>query len=226
MEQEWHDLLFAHWPVPPEVVRPHIPPGLTLETFDGAAWVGVVPFHMRGIRLRGGLPLLGAHAFAELNVRTYVRHGEHAGVWFFSLDAASRLAVWGARWLFHLPYFYADIRVHREDEGILYQSVRRDRRGHAARFTARYWPTGTPFQAQPNTIEYALTERYCLFAVDRRGRLYRGDIQHQPWPLQPAEAEIGENLMFPPAFPRPQGTPLLHFACFVHVRIRPPVRVS
>lgn len=226
MEQEWHDLLFAHWPVPPEVVRPHIPPGLTLETFDGAAWVGVVPFHMRGIRLRGGLPLVGAHAFAELNVRTYVRHGEHAGVWFFSLDAASRLAVWGARLFFHLPYFYADIQTGWENGRVFYRSVRRDQRGHAARLVARYWPTGAPFQAQPGTIEHALTERYCLFAVDRRGRLYRGDIEHRPWPLQPAEAEIEENLMFPPAFPRPQGAPLLHFARFLHVRIWPLVRVS
>ncbi|RME13846.1 MAG: DUF2071 domain-containing protein [Ardenticatenia bacterium] len=226
MYQEWHQLLFAHWPVPPEMLRPHIPAALRLETFDGVAWIGVVPFHMRNIHLRGGIPLIGAHAFAELNVRTYVRHGDHAGVWFFSLDAASRLAVWGARRFFHLPYFYADMHTHREGETVVYRSQRRDARGHPARFVATYAPSGAPFQATPGTLEHFLTERYCLFAADNHGRLYRGDIRHTPWPLQPATATISENSMWLPEWQRPTQAPLLHYAEQLHVEILPLVRIS
>ncbi len=224
MHQTWCDLLFAHWPVPVEMLHPHIPTSLTLDTFDGNAWIGIVPFHMRNIHLRGGLPLVGADAFAELNVRTYVRHGDHAGVWFFSLDAASRLAVWGARRFFHLPYFYAEMESRREGEQVHYRSIRRDRRGHPARFAATYMPTGAPFHAQPGTLAHFLTERYCLFAVDKRGRLYRGDIEHAPWPLQPATATIPENSMWLPGWSFPTSAPVLYFAALLDVKVWPLTR--
>src|SRR5437867_5100192 len=103
----WHDLLFLHWPVRPEIIRPLIPNGLELDTFDGAAWIGVVPFRMTGVRLRWLPPLPGISAFPELNVRTYVRVRDRPGVYFFSLDAGSRTAVAMARAWFHLPYFHA-----------------------------------------------------------------------------------------------------------------------
>src|SRR5262249_14421600 len=158
-----------------------------LDTFDGSAWIGVVPFRMSGIRHRICPPVPGTSAFVELNVRTYVTAGGKAGVWFFSLDAASRLAVLGARWRLHLPYFDARVRCDRRTDGwIDYESRRTHRGAKPATFAARYRPTGPPTQSLPGTLEQFLTERYCLYSADPSGRCYRGEIAHIPWPLQPA----------------------------------------
>src|SRR4051812_33956075 len=138
----WRDLLFLHWPVPSGVIGALVPPGLAVDTFDGAAWIGVVPFHMTDIGLRRAPPLPWVSSFAELNVRTYVRHADKPGVWFFSLDAASRLAVEAARVLFHLPYLHASIQIEQRDGWTHYASSRTDRRGNPALFRARYRPTG------------------------------------------------------------------------------------
>jgi uncharacterized protein YqjF (DUF2071 family) len=214
MTMSWHDLLFMHWPLPPRVVSALLPRGLEVDTFDGAAWVGVVPFRMTNVGMRGTPEMPGISSFAELNVRTYAKHGDKAGVWFLSLDAASRLAVAGARALFHLPYFHASIDFSaREDGWIGYRSNRSDRRSGPARFDGRYRPVGDPKTANAGTLEHWLTERYCLFAADRRGRLSRTDVHHAPWPLQPAEANVDTNTMPTPAnITLPASPPLLHFA--------------
>lgn len=188
----WHDLLFAHWPMDPALVRKHLPSGLELDLWEGEAWLGVVPFRMTGIGPRGLPSLPGISAFAELNVRTYVKVEGRPGVWFFSLDAASRLAVRVARLAFHLPYFDAAMRCETGAGGWVEYSNRRTHRGvPGARWEARYRPTGPEFVAGAGTVESWLTDRYCLYSADRRGRLYRGEIDHEPWLLQRAEAEIG-----------------------------------
>lgn len=189
MEQTWHDLLFMHWALPPETIRALLPAGLTLDTFDGKAWVGVVPFHMSGIRARG-LPMLPP--FAELNVRTYVTIDGKPGVWFFSLDAANRLAVEGARQFYHLPYFNAAMQVELKGDTVHYSSRRTDQRIRAGEFRAQYRPTGAIYQSKTGSLDAWLTERYCLYAANG-SKLYRGEIQHVPWSLQPAEAEIKIN---------------------------------
>ena len=220
----WHELLFMHWPVPTAALRPFIPAGLELDTFDGSAWLGVVPFRMSGIRRRLLPPIPGTSAFPELNVRTYVTRpgGASPGVWFLSLDAASRIAVRVARWTFHLPYFDAHMSCTRDPAagaaggagaGVRYRSVRTHRGAPPAAFAARYRPTGDPLRARPGTLEHFLTERYCLYATDPRGRVFRGDIDHIPWPLQPAEAEVEQNSMAEPLGIRlPDAAPLLHYA--------------
>ena len=162
-----------------------------LDLRDGEAWLGVVPFRMSGVRPRWTPPMPGLSAFPELNLRTYVRRGGHSGVWFFSLDAASRVAVRMARATFHLPYFDAEMRCEvGADGGVDYQSRRVHRGIVPAELKCRYRPTGPVFRSTAGTLEHWLTERYCLFAMDRRGRVFRGDIAHEPWPLQPAEAEF------------------------------------
>lgn len=207
--QTWRDLLFAHWPVAPAALRPLIPFGLQLETFAGAAWVGVVPFHLSRIAPRGTPGRLGL-GFPELNVRTYVTIDDKPGVWFFSLDAARPSAVVGARAAYHLPYYWA--RMHIEVAGwIAYSSRRPFSRGGAA-FAGRYWPTGSVFESVPGSLDDWLTARYCLYAADRKGRLYRAEINHDPWPLQPAEADITCNTMTKPFGIELTGAPLLHFA--------------
>lgn len=187
----WHDLLFAHWRVPGEVLRPLIPAALEIDTFDGQAWLGVVPFRMSGVRPRFTPPLPQVSAFPELNLRTYVTQGGRPGVWFFSLDAASWVAVRLARATFHLPYFDARMTCRTADgDGIEYTSNRTHRGIAGARLEASYRPVGPVFRSQPGTLEHWLTERYCLYSADDRRRVFRGDVFHEPWPLQRAEASI------------------------------------
>jgi len=222
MRQVWHDLLFAHWPIPPDTLRALIPPGLSLDTFDRQAWLGIVPFRMSGIRPRFLPALPWLSAFPELNARTYVIAGDRPGVWFFSLDAGNPVAVAVARRAFHLPYFNARMGLAREPllfnvssplDWIAYTSTRTHRHAPPASFTARYRPIDDMRPAQPGTLEHWLTERYCLYATDRAGRLYRGEIHHAPWPLQPAEAEITTNTIAAAAgISLPDTQPLLHFA--------------
>jgi uncharacterized protein YqjF (DUF2071 family) len=195
MKQEWHDLLFAHWTVPVEVLRRLIPRALEIDTFGGQAWLGVVPFRISGVRMHGAPAVPGFSRFPELNVRTYVVRDGKPGVWFFSLDAANAFAVWGARTLFHLPYFLAAMSCAEDAGWISYQSQRKDRRGLAASLRARYRAIGEVFHAQPGSIEHFLTERYCLYTADEKGCIIRCEIHHPPWPQQLAEAALQENTM-------------------------------
>ena len=152
MLQSWHDLLFAHWPIPIEQMRALIPAQLALDTFAGSAWVGVVPFRMSGVRPRGFPALPWLSAFPELNVRTYVRSRDpqnpKPGVYFFSLEAANPLAVWIARTTFRLPYFNADMHCHDDGSQIDYRSMRTHHNAPPARFVGRYRPTGELYAAQ------------------------------------------------------------------------------
>ena len=217
MTMRWHDLLFLHWPIRPEVIRPLIPKGLELETFDGSAWIGVVPFRMTGVRRRY-LPAVVALEFPELNVRTYVWTPGRSGVWFFSLDAASRVAVKAARSLYRLPYFDARIKVQSEGETVHYQSKRIDKTGAGAEFDASYRPIGSAYRSAPETLDRWLTDRYCLYTLDRAGRLAYADIHHEPWPLQGAEVELRVNTMTDPLeIKLPSTPPLAHFARYLEV---------
>jgi uncharacterized protein len=187
--QTWEDLLFAHWRVPVERVRGHVPESLDVEQHDGSAWVTVAPFRLTGLRARGLLPLPRASAFLELNVRTPVSGPDgRPGIWFFSLDASSRLAVELARRTYKLPYFHARMSATRRGEWIDYECARRDEAGRV--FSGCYRPDGSMFHAEPGSLDWFLAERYCLYTTDERGQLLRAEIHHDRWPLQPAEAEI------------------------------------
>lgn len=212
MAQSWHDLLFAHWPVDAAVLRSHIPAPLEIDTFNGHAWLGIVPFSMSGVRLRWTPPVPGLSAFPELNVRTYVTAQGKAGVWFFSLDAASALAVAAARFSFHLPYFRARMQCSQADDWIKYESRRTHRGAPGAVLEGRYRAVGDRFEATRGTLEHFLTERYCLYSA-ASGRIYRGEIHHPPWLLRAAEATFTRNSMTEAAgLALPAGPPLLHFA--------------
>ena len=223
MTQTWNDLLFAHWPMPIPVIRPLVPPQLELHTFERQCWVAVTPFHMSGIRARGLPPLAGLSRFPELNVRTYVSYGDKPGVYFFSLDAANRIAVSAARLLFRLPYFRAKMNVAISEQEIDYSSRRYDR---SAEFRARYKYISEVHLQPKGTLAHWLTERYCLYAVSS-GKVYRAEIHHAPWPLQHAEAEIAVNTMAEAAgIALPHTSPLVHFARCLEVLIWPLRRAS
>jgi len=222
MYQRWHDLLFAHWAVPVEQVRPLVPRDLQLDTFEGTAWVGVIPFWMSHVRFRGIPPIPTASTFPELNVRTYVRapqEPDKPGVYFFSLDAASLLAVLGARAGAGLPYFWADMHTKVSEADVEYLSTRRQ--GPQAQLVAHYRATGGA-SSQKSDLEQFVTERYCLYTA-HRGRVRRIQIHHLPWPLQPAEAEFDVNTMADAHGLRlPPVKPVLQFAKFLEVFIFAP----
>lgn len=196
MRMRWRELLFAHWSVDAAVIAPLIPRGLRLDSFEGRCYVGAVPFLMENVTPRFVPPLPGLHAFPELNLRTYVTAGGvKPGVWFFSLDAGRKLAVRVARRLFHLPYFDAKFEIELSGEEVRYSAVRTHRGAADARFIAKYRPLGPVYQAQAGTLEDWLTARYCLYSADSSGGIYHGEIDHQPWPLQQAEADVQTNTL-------------------------------
>jgi uncharacterized protein len=208
MGQTWEDLLFAHWRVPLSTVREHVPADLEVEQYDGSAWITLTPFRLSGLRARGTLPLPRVSSFLELNVRTYVRATDRKpGVWFFSLDASSRLAVELARRTYKLPYFHARMSATLRGEWIEYECARIEEAGRV--FSSRYRPHGPVFDAKPGSHEAFLVERYCLYTTDERGRLHRAEIHHAPWPLQAAEAEIELASISPVEL---TGDPVLHFS--------------
>jgi uncharacterized protein YqjF (DUF2071 family) len=227
MKQSWIDLLFAHWPIDRAAVAALVPREFEIDVFDGSAWIGVVPFEMRNVAPRGVPPLPWISAFPELNVRTYVRVGKKPGVYFFSLDAANPLAVRAARRWLRLPYFSASMEIARAADGRVSYLSRRRNTGRAAEFVATYQPVGAPFMPQSGTLEYFLTERYCLYAHDHHDRPYRLDIHHPPWTLRTARADFQRNSMVGAAgLTLPDVAPLLHFASRQDMVGWPPQRLD
>jgi len=216
LEMTWEDLLFAHWAVDPTLVGERLPPGYEVDTFEGDAYLGVVPFVMRNVR-PAFLPRLPGpldRSFGELNLRTYVRGPDGTpGVYFFNLDADDLLSVGVARSLFRLPYYRAEMDIDRSGGTIRFESERTHRSAPACRFDADYGPDGEYFTPESGTLPHFLTERYRFYTVDDGGRTYYGDIGHDPWRLAPAAADIRANDLFAAnGFDHPDGDPHLLYA--------------
>jgi uncharacterized protein YqjF (DUF2071 family) len=218
MTQRWNDLLFAHWPVPAHAVAPLIPDGLQVDTFQGSAWLGVVPFWMDRIKFRGIPTIPGARSFPEINLRTYVRDPLTGalGVFFISLDAGNLLGVTFARAFFSLPYYWAEMRFEQRSEREFSYYSRRRMSSQPVIFKARYrglGPTRKLAESRAGTLEYFLTERYCLFTRGRDGQPMRANIHHVPWPLEEADAEIEQNdLASAVGIRLPDIPPVLHYS--------------
>lgn len=224
MRQIWHDLLFAHWPLPPNLLRPLVPEQLPLDTYDGQCWLAVTPFHVSGVAPRGVPAVPGFSNFPELNVRTYVKLEGKPGVYFFSLDAGILSAVFAARSFYRLPYYYARMKVDVREGEVRYHSLRRVPAN--AEFRGRYRATGPVQLRAPGSLEHWLTERYCLYTTTGRS-VFRGEIHHLQWPLRDAEAEIEINSMAAAAgLKLPDVAPLLHFSRALEVLVWPLKRVT
>ena len=222
MHQNWHHLLFLHWEIPPAELQALIPAGLTVDTYEGKAYVGVIPFTMTGLMTN----------FHEVNVRTYVhRNGHDPGVWFFSLDASSSMAVLGARTAYKLPYYYADIDFAVTEEAlpqVAFRAHRNDPRSQSpAHIHTQYRPIEGPFAPAPlGTLEHFLIERYILYSQDENHELHRARVHHQPYPVQRAEvAMLDETMVWAAGVRRSDNVPLRHYAREVNVKIYPPERV-
>lgn len=219
MRMTWSELLFAHWAIEPSIVAALLPKGLELDTRDGRAWVGVVPFLMSDVAPRCCPAIPKLSRFLELNVRTYVTRAGKPGVWFFSLDAENPIAVRVARATFNLPYMDASMSLHKDDTGRIDYRSRRTHRGQPpCEFDASYSPVGDCFYAQPGSLEHWLTARYCLYSADRNGRVFRGEIDHDPWELSQANWSVSKNSMGSPWQFNFDGQPHLLFARSIAVR--------
>jgi uncharacterized protein len=216
--QTWEQTFWAHWPVPVTEIRTRVPDELEIEEYDGTAWLGLVFFRVRALRARGALPLPGMSSFLQLNVRTYVRGPDGLpGVWFFSIDASSRLAAVGVRRVYHVPAFHARMTLEPVDDWQEAECVRIGEHGRV--FSGRYRATGETFHAEPGSLEWFLTERYRLFAADARAEMH-----HDRWLLVPAEAEIELATIAPFAL---TGAPrCCHFAFRQDALIWPPEPIA
>lgn len=218
MRQTWRRLTFLHWPYSPDAVRPLLPAGLELDTFDHLAWVGLVPFEIHH--------LTGIPHFPETNVRTYVIGPDGGrGVWFFSLDAARMLAVLGARASYGLPYYWAAMSITGENGKIRYRSGRK--RPHRQASADILIEPGTALAGDQITArDHFITARYCLYSV-MRGRLARAQIEHPPWPLARATVlSLSQNLIEAAGLPSPQGPPIAHYSPTLDVKIGYPGRAT
>lgn len=208
----WRDALFANWPIAPELVRPTIPDGLTLDTYDGAAWLSVVPFTNVDVRPQAmpagtGLPL------PELNLRTYVRYDDTPSIYFYSLDAQGLMAVLGARLTHHLPYYYARIDHDTDGDRITFRSRRLHPGDRPVRFTASYEPTGNEFYAEPGTLHRFLTARHRLYTEAPSGELRYTEAYHAAWPLTDVEVEIdAASLLRANGFDVPDADPICFYS--------------
>ena len=191
--QSWIDLAFLHWRVDPDELRKLVGRSVELDLWEGEAWLGMTPFLLQDLRLRGMPPVPRLSTFPELNVRTYVTRDDRPGIWFFTLEAASTLAVEGAKRLYRLPYHRAQMTYRRVGDHVQYESARA-----GAAFSGTYRGEGDLFRPEPGTLEHFLTECYCLYTEDG-GRAFRAEIHHPPWDLQRGEATVDLNTLAPVA---------------------------
>lgn len=215
--QKWRSLLFLHWPVPIEQLRPLVPAGLELDLWDDEAYVGLVPFAMEAVRPAWCPAALGFR-FLETNVRTYVVCQGRPGVYFMSLDAASRIGVWAARRFWGLPYFYARMSRHEQEEEIEYSSVRAS--DPDARHRSRFRCGPRLPDSELGSAEHFFLERYLLF-LQRDGRLFEGQVHHTPYPAHRAEVlEVEDGLAAAVGLPPCVGAPrFAHYSPGVDVEV-------
>lgn len=222
MIQYWEELLFLHWEISKQFLDKILPRGLEVDTFQGKAYIGLVPFRMKGVRPIFLPPLPWVSYFSELNVRTYVKTQGKPGVYFFSLDAGNRIVVEIARKYFHLPYLNANIHFKKEGIKKEFHCFRIDSRANPGEFHAIYFPSSKVYQSKQDTLENWLTERYCLYSRDSKGELYRGEIHHLPWPLQKAECHIYHNTILKNHNIRIlESEPLIHYSESLKVALFP-----
>ena len=225
MKQTWNDLLYAHYPIKLEALQKLVPNMFPLDSYNGMGWIGVIPFHITGIRIRGLLPIPGMNRFPELNVRTYVTLDGKPGIYFFSLDAAHFLAANSAKLFYHLPYRHADILVKKTGATIDYESRRKSK--EATQLKCTYKPISQPFLAAKGSFEEWMAERYCIYTLNKKGRLFRCDVLHSPWLLQQAEAKFYHNtILSKQGIYVDSDKPILHFSKRKEVRIWPLIQLN
>ncbi|MFA4133034.1 MULTISPECIES: YqjF family protein [unclassified Brevibacillus] len=196
MTQTWEHLLFLHWAISPASIKALIPAGLELDTYDGKAWISIIPFLLSGVRLRRMPSVPFTTTFPEINVRTYVKAKGKTGVYFLSLDTSNPLVIKIAKFWYRLPYYRAQMAFHRQADRIDFTSRRLSGLSQTPSFKGSYQPLSDKFFAKEGTLVHWLTERYTLFCrCDRTKQLMFADVVHEPWQLQETAFHIRENVM-------------------------------
>ncbi|KKI92857.1 hypothetical protein WQ54_06630 [Bacillus sp. SA1-12] len=213
MRQTWRNLLFLHWPIPIEKLRPHIPSALQIDTFNGSAWLGIILFVIDGIFPFGVSSLSLTPRFPEINVRTYVKCNGKPGIYFMSIDVGNWASLKIAKKWYRLPYHSAEISFRKEGQTFHCQSRRKGYEHTPIVFKSKYVPISGVYFPKEGTLDHWLTERYCLFSSHNGINIYCGEIHHRPWPLQKAEIELGINTLFTPyQFDLSGVNPIAHFS--------------
>ncbi|WP_332649466.1 YqjF family protein [Lysinibacillus sp. 54212] len=224
LQQNWHNVLFVHYPVYSKSLQKFVPRSLELDTFNGMCWVSIVLFIVKKNRIRL-LPLIpGTNQFIQMNVRTYVTLDGTPGVYFLSIDASNKVAVTLATTLFFLPNYDAVMNLQQEGSSIFFQSARKGK--VSLEMECCYKPISPVFYATKNSLEAWLIERYTLFSLNRNGQPVRGDIYHAPWQLQHVEATVYKNTMLTDlSIAAEYNEPIFHFSKMQQARICPLVSV-
>ncbi|MBS4174515.1 DUF2071 domain-containing protein [Bacillus sp. FJAT-49736] len=213
MRQSWRNVLFLHWPIPPEKLRPHIPSILQIDTFNGSAWLGIILFVIEGIFPFGLSSVSLTPKFPEINVRTYVTYNGKPGIYFMSIDVENWASLKIAKRWYRLPYKSAQISLRKEKQTYSFQSIRKGNENPSISFKGEFGPVSEVYYAKEGTLDHWLTERYCLYSSNNVGNIYCGEIHHRPWPLQKAEIEMVRNTLFIPFnLDFPKVKPIAHFS--------------
>lgn len=213
MRQTWKNVLFLHWPIPLEKLRPHIPTSLQIDTYKGTAWLGIILFVLEGIYPFGLSSISLTPKFPEINVRTYVTYNGKPGIYFLSIDVDNWASLKIAKHWYHLPYHSAHISFQKEGESFHCHSVRRENRNDPLSFHCKYASVSDVYAPKEGTLDHWLTERYCFYSSNNGVSIYCGEIHHQPWPLQKAKIELVNHTLFTPFhFDLPEEKPVIHFS--------------
>lgn len=220
-QQIWENVLFLHWPISHKELRPYVPPPFELETYNGKAWISVVVFQAKHSRLRGMPTLLSYRSFMQLNIRTYVKCNGYSGVYFFSLDANSPLAVAGARTTFHLPYLHAKMSLEQTDNGMVYKSNREEQDFPTSSFSVICHPLQNNTLFEPTNLSTWLTERYQLWTIKGK-KIFKGPLSHTPWKLHAAKVDVQATRLVP-FLPDSlfQTQPICHYSSLKHAYLHP-----
>lgn len=225
MKQTWHDLLFAHYPVKLELLQKLVPPVIQLDSYNGSAWIGIVPFHVQNHRARLLPPIPGIDRFSQLNIRTYVTVNGKRGVYFIRVDMNHLIAGVLAKTFYYMPFQAATIKMKQNDQTIHFNSQKNGQ--HQFEFQCKYKPITLPFYAAKGSFEQWLVERYSFYALNKKGEVVRSDILHDYWPLQLVEGEISNHsILLNVGIQVAKDEPILHYAKKMEALLWPVVRVK
>lgn len=220
-QQEWRDILFMHWPVPYEILKPYVPAPFKLETYNRQAWVSVILLQAKNSRLRGMPTMMSYPSFLQMNVRTYINFDGEPGIYFFSVDANHKLTVTTAKGLLKLPYELAEMEMKRDKDHIMFKSKRKKVNQIVPSITANYRPSLQRIAHQRGTLSHWLTERYCFWLINGK-RVMKGPLSHLPWELYDVTLDLNMTDMIPFLSDRyKQENPLVHYAKSVNAYLYP-----
>lgn len=210
MKQTWKHVLFLHWPLHAESLRPFIPKELEIDTYDGQAWLGMIVFEMGGIYPRGLSRLPLTPPFSEINVRTYVTYKGEPGIYFLSIDVNNWASLNIAKRWYHLPYRPSEVSIQKEGASLHFEGIRKKEPLYVK---GSYTPLKESFFSRAGRLDYWFTERYRLYSSDSFSNLYTASIDHPPWALQNTEVTIDKNTLFSPfGFHLGADAPIAHYS--------------